>query len=144
MITYPYIHLRIQSSYSLAEGAIKIKKIVQLARKNNMPSIALTDNNNLFGALEFSLECVKNGIQPIIGISLNLLDISGNDHSPQINLLVKNEEGYKNLLYLSSISHTKQNNIVGIKIEDLKNRSNGLICFIGGKLNPLFFNGSAY
>ena len=139
MITYPYIHLRIQSSYSLAEGAIKIKKIVQLARKNNMPSIALTDNNNLFGALEFSLECVKNGIQPIIGISLNLLDISGNDHSPQINLLVKNEEGYKNLLYLSSISHTKQNNIVGIKIEDLKNRSNGLICFIGGKLNPLFF-----
>ena len=137
MTNYPYIHLRIQSSYSLAEGALKIKKITHLAKKHNMPSIALTDNNNLFGALEFSLECVKNGIQPIIGTSLNLLNILGNDNPPQINLLVKNEEGYQNLLYLSSISHTKQNNIVGIKIEDLKNRSNGLICFIGGKLNPL-------
>ena len=138
MTAYPYIHLRVQSSYSLAEGAIKIKKIVELAKKNNMPSIALTDNNNLFGALEFSLECVKNGIQPIIGSSLNLLDIQENHNSSQINLLVRNKEGYKNLLYLSSISHTKQNNIVGIKIEDLINHANGLICFIGGQLNPLF------
>ena len=121
MTPYPYIHLRLQSSYSLAEGAIKIKRIAELAKKNNMPSIALTDNNNLFGALEFSLECVKNGIQPIIGSSLNLLDIQENHNSSQINLLVKNKEGYKNLLYLSSISHTKQNNIVGIRIEDLLN-----------------------
>ena len=75
MTAHPYIHLRVQSSYSLAEGAIKIKKIVELAKKNNMPSIALTDNNNLFGALEFSIECINNGIQPIIGSSLNLLDI---------------------------------------------------------------------
>jgi len=54
-----------------------------------MPSIAVTDNNNLFGALEFSLECVKNGIQPIIGSSLNLLDVQENHNSSQINLLVK-------------------------------------------------------
>ena len=127
MTPYPYIHLRVQSSYSLAEGAIKIKKIVELAKKNNMPSIALTDNNNLFGALEFSLECVKNGIQPIIGSSLNLLDVQENHNSSQINLLVRNKEGYKNLLYLSSISHTKQNNIVGIRIEDLRNHTNRLI-----------------
>ena len=138
MTPYPYIHLRVQSSYSLAEGAIKIKRIAELAKKNNMPSIALTDNNNLFGALEFSLECVKYGIQPIIGSSLNLLDVQENHNSSQINLLVRNEEGYKNLLYLSSISHTKQNNIVGIRIEDLRNHTNGLICFIGGRLNPLY------
>jgi DNA polymerase-3 subunit alpha len=138
MTPHPYIHLRVQSSYSLAEGAIKIKRIAELAKKNNMPSIALTDNNNLFGSLEFSLECVKHGIQPIIGSSLNLLDIQENHDSSQINLLVKNKEGYKNLLYLSSISHTKQNNIVGIRIEDLRNHTNGLICFIGGQLNPLF------
>ena len=81
MTAYPYIHLRVQSSYSLAEGAIKIKKIVQLAKKNKMPSIALTDNNNLFGALEFSLECVKYGILPIIGSSLNLINIQENNNS---------------------------------------------------------------
>ena len=138
MTLYPYIHLRAQSSFSLAEGAIKIKRIVELAKKNNMPSIALTDNNNLFGALEFSLECVKYGIQPIIGSSINLLDVQENHNSSQINLLVRNKEGYKNLLYLSSISHIKQNNIVGIRIEDLINHTNELICFIGGQLNPLF------
>ena len=139
MTSYPYIHLRTQSSYSLAEGALKIKKIVQLAKKNNMPSIALTDNNNLFGALEFALESIDNGIQPIIGSSINLIDIKANNNFSQINLLVKNKEGYKNLLYLSSISHTKQNDIVGIKIDDLKNHTNGLICFIGGEFNPLLF-----
>ena len=139
MTSYPYIHLRTQSSYSLAEGALKIKKIVQLAKQNNMPSIALTDNNNLFGALEFALESIENGIQPIIGSSINLLDIQANNNFSQVNLLVKNKEGYKNLLYLSSISHTKQNDLVGIKIEDLKDHANGLICFIGGEFNPLLF-----
>ena len=139
MIDLPYIHLRTQSSYSLAEGALKIKKIVKLAKENNMPSIALTDNNNLFGALEFSLECVKEGIQPIIGSSINMIDIKENHRCSQINLLAKNNEGYKNLLYLSSISHTKQKNIIGIRVEDLINHANGLACFIGGELNPLLF-----
>ena len=72
----PFIHLRTQSSYSLAESAIKIEKLVQLAVKHNMPAIALTDNNNMFGTLEFSLECQKNGIQPIIGTSINIFDMS--------------------------------------------------------------------
>ena len=89
MTDFPYIHLRTQSSYSLAEGALKIKKIVQLAKENNMPSIALTDNNNLFGALESSLECVKEGIQPIIGSSINLIDIKEKHRCSQINLLAK-------------------------------------------------------
>ena len=137
MTNYPYIHLRTQSSYSLAESALKIKHIIQLTKENKMPSIALTDNNNLFGALEFAIECVHNGIQPIIGSSLNLLDIQDKHIPSQINLLVKNEEGYKNLLYLSSISHIKQDQVVGIRIKDLKNHSNGLLCYIGGEFNPL-------
>ena len=104
-----------------------------------MPSIALTDNNNLFGVLEFSIECINNGIQPIIGLSINLLDIQEKNISSQINLLVKTEEGYKNLLYLSSISHIKQTDKVGIKLADLINHSSGLICYIGGEFNPLLF-----
>ena len=47
---HPFIHLRAQSSYSLAESALKIKKLVQLAKKHKMPAIALTDNNNMFGS----------------------------------------------------------------------------------------------
>jgi len=134
---YPFVHLRSQSSYSLAESALKISKLVSLCKKNNMPAIALTDNNNMFGALEFSLECINNGIQPIIGSSINFLDIFIKDTSSQINFLVKNEKGYKNLLYLSSLSHTSDNNLVGINALDLKNHSEGLICYIGGEFNPL-------
>ena len=134
---YPFIHLRSQSSYSLSEGALKIEKLVNLAKKNNMPAIALTDNNNMFGILEFSIACINNSIQPIIGTSINYLDIQTKEHPSQLNFLVMNEEGYKNLLYLSSISHTSGNNPIGIYHKDLKKYNNGLICYIGGEYNPL-------
>jgi len=134
---YPFIHLRSQSSYSLSEGALKIEKLVNLAKKNNMPAIALTDNNNMFGILEFSITCINNSIQPIIGTSINYLDIQTKEHPSQLNFLVMNEEGYINLLYLSSISHTSGNNPIGIYHKDLKKYNNGLICYIGGEYNPL-------
>ena len=82
---YPFIHLRNQTSYSLSEGAIKISKLVELAKTNQMPAIAITDNNNMFGALEFSIECINNGIQPIIGSSINFLDIRYKDKPSQLN-----------------------------------------------------------
>ena len=134
---YPFIHLRSQSSYSLSEGALKIEKLVNLTKKNNMPAIALTDNNNMFGILEFSIACINNSIQPIIGTSINYLDIQTKEHPSQLNFLVMNEEGYKNLLYLSSISHTSGNNPIGVYHKDLKKYNNGLICYIGGEYNPL-------
>ncbi len=134
---YPFIHLRSQSSYSLSEGALKIEKLVNLAKKNNMPAIALTDNNNMFGILEFSITCINNSIQPIIGTSINYLDIQTKENPSQLNFLVMNEEGYINLLYLSSISHTSGNNPIGIYHKDLKKYNNGLICYIGGEYNPL-------
>ena len=89
--------------------------------------------------LEFSIECINNGIQPIIGSSINFLDIKNKDTPSQINFLVKNEIGYKNLLYLSSLSHTSDNNPVGFTLKDLENHTEGLICYIGGEFNPLMF-----
>ena len=56
-----------------------------MANYNKMPAIALTDNNNMFGALEFSIECINNGIQPIIGSSINFLDIRYKDKPSQLN-----------------------------------------------------------
>ena len=96
----PFIHLRTQSSYSLSESAIKIEKLVNLTKESNMPAVALTDNNNLFGALEFSLKCKSSGIQPIIGSSINLfsLDEIQKNFINQITILAKNQIGYKNLL----------------------------------------------
>ena len=69
---YKFVHTRSRSSYSLAEGAIKIDDLVQLAIDNNMPALALTDNGNLFGALEFSMKAARNGIQPLLGVIIEL------------------------------------------------------------------------
>jgi DNA polymerase III subunit alpha len=133
----PFIHLRCLSSYSLSESTLKIKKLVSLAKKNNLPALAITDNNNMFGVFEFAQECVSNKIQPIIGSSINLLDIREKDKISQISFLVKNETGYKNLIYLSSISYLNKGSDIGITIKDLENHSEGLFCFLGGEFNPL-------
>ncbi len=133
----PFIHLRCLSSYSLSESTLKIKKLVSLAKKNNLPALAITDNNNMFGVFEFAQECVSNNIQPIIGSSINLLDIREKNKVSQLSFLVKNEMGYKNLIYLSSISYLNKGSDIGITIKDLENHSEGLFCFIGGEYNPL-------
>ena len=133
----PFIHLRTLSSYSLSESTLKIKNLVNLAKKNQMPAIAITDNNNMFGVFEFSKECVNNNIQPIIGTTINFLDVVINNNISQITFLVKNEIGYRNLLELSSLSHLGNNNNIGINLSDIKNYSEGLICYVGGEFNPI-------
>jgi len=133
----PFIHLRCLSSYSLSESTLKISNLVNLAKQNNMPAIAITDNNNMFGVFEFSKECVKNNIQPIIGSSINYLDISINNQISQITFLVKDEVGYRNLLELSSLSHLNGGKNIGIYLSQVEKFSEGLFCYIGGELNPI-------
>jgi DNA polymerase-3 subunit alpha len=70
--TEPFVHLRVHSAYSLLEGALTTHKLAQLARDDGAPALALTDSNNLFGALEFSEALAGVGVQPIIGMTLSL------------------------------------------------------------------------
>src|ERR1043166_3838824 len=67
----PFIHLRVHSAYSLLEGALQLSKVVAHAVKDSAPAIAVTDTNNLFGALEFAQKATKEGVQPIIGCQLD-------------------------------------------------------------------------
>ncbi len=134
-----FIHLRSLSSYSLSESTLKISNLVSNAKKNGMPAIAITDNNNMFGVFEFAQECIQNNIQPIIGTSINLIDIKYNNKISQITFLVKNEIGYKNLLHLSSLSHLNNFKDIGIILEQIPEYSKGLFCYIGGEYNPLLF-----
>jgi DNA polymerase-3 subunit alpha len=138
-MTKPFIHLRCLSSYSLSESTLKIKKLVNLAKKNNMPALAITDNNNMFGVFEFAQECINNNIQPIIGTSINLIDVQVKNTISQLSFLVKNETGYKNLIYLSSLSYLNKNRDLGISITDIAGHTEGLFCFLGGEFNPLLF-----
>ena len=72
-----FIHLRVHSSYSLSFGALQIDKIIEFAKNDNQPALCIADNNNMFGALEFSEKAVSLGLQPILGCQINLSDQYG-------------------------------------------------------------------
>lgn len=154
-----FIHLKVHSSYSLLEGALQIGKLVDFAKAHDMPALALTDTNNLFGALEFSNKMAGAGIQPIVGISLALdfletsqepLNGVRKGHSGQpttvhkhhdglIALLAMDEAGYHNLMKLASRAYEIANDDghPHIRISDLKLYGAGLIAMTGGPDGPI-------
>ena len=128
-----FIHLRLHSNFSLAEGMLSFDDLSNFCVKNNQPAIAITDTNNLFGALEFSLKMISCGIQPIIGIQINI-SLNGKDNKDigEVVLLAKNEIGYKNLLFLTNVFSSNEINekfISGIELEKYKD---GLLLLTGG------------
>lgn len=129
-MTISFIHLRIQSSYSMLQSALKIPQIVSRAKKFSMPAVAITDRNNLFAMLEFAIEAKKEGIQPIHGA---ILTIEDNGKSGDILLLAKNHIGYQNLLKL--VSHIYINSDFtenkNISFDSLVKYQEGLILLSG-------------
>ncbi|MDR0406463.1 MAG: PHP domain-containing protein, partial [Holosporales bacterium] len=136
----PFIHLRVHSAYSLAEGAIKIPALLALAKNHKMPAIALTDRNNLFGALEFSEYAFSEGIQPIIGCTLNVAHPRGGAHNgtarapTSLLLLAQNTQGYKNLSKLVSHAHLRSSHQSWpeIPLEALTDHTEGLMALTSG------------
>lgn len=127
-----FIHLRVYSDYSIGLGALKIKALVKHCLTQRIPAVAMTDKNNLFGALEFSLEAAKNGVQPIIGLAL---DVKYEERNySEILLLAQNEQGFKNLLKLSSSAYLEcsTNKCVGVNLQDIYDHNVGLLMLVGG------------
>jgi DNA polymerase-3 subunit alpha len=139
-----FIHLRARTAYSLTEGAIRAKDLPKLCVKHGMPAIAVTDHNNLFGALEFSLASRDMGVQPIIGCTLRIA-VPAEGHASQgprvdmLPVLVQTEEGYRNLLALVSDSYLRPGGEAApvLSWEQLKNRTDDLIVLTGGASGPL-------
>src|SRR5215475_8495550 len=105
-----FVHLHVYSAYSLLKGSIKIARLAELAKADRQPALALTDTDNMFGALEFSDKMAAYGIQPIIGCELA---VDFGDHDPnarnsqgvspaRIVLLAARERGYRSLMRLNS------------------------------------------
>jgi DNA polymerase III subunit alpha len=140
-----FIHLRVHTAYSLSAGAIKVKELVSLCKKNSMPAVAITDSGNLFGALEFATACAAEGIQPIIGCEIALVvnevaDGTRPQREPErIVVLVQSEAGYRNLLGLVSRSFldSEAGADPAIALADLAAHSEGLLCLTGGAKGPL-------
>lgn len=107
-----FTHLHVHSHYSLLNALPKIKELVSAAKNDNMKSLALTDNCNLYGAIEFYKACNDAEIKPIIGIDAYMAARTRHDKEARIDsrrtrlvLLAKNENGYKNLIQLVSQAH---------------------------------------
>ncbi len=106
-----FVHLHMHSHYSLLDGAIKIDDIVNKAVELNMPSVAVTDHGNMFGAVEFYEKAVKKNIKPVIGCEVYMaksdrkLKNANEKFYYHLILLAKNEEGYRNLSKLVSKSY---------------------------------------
>ncbi|MDR3151649.1 MAG: DNA polymerase III subunit alpha [Holosporaceae bacterium] len=138
-MTNGFIHLRVHSAYSLAEGAIKIDKLVSLCEKHCMPAVAVTDTNNLFGAMDFSLNCAKRGIQPIIACQLNVQHPKKRDYPTSILLYAKNSNGYQNLIQLVSHAYlySSADTYPEISLDMLSRYSNDIIAATGGVYGSL-------
>ncbi|MCB2113000.1 MAG: DNA polymerase III subunit alpha [Parvularculaceae bacterium] len=140
-----FVHLHLHSAYSLSEGAIKIAKLRDLCLADRMPAVAVTDTNNLFGALEVSETLSAAGVQPIAGLQLGLLTphLAGLEargaRPPSIVLLAQNETGFDNLMKLSSRAFltSASEEFTCASLDWLEHLGDGLICLSGGFEGPL-------
>lgn len=110
-LVHGFTHLHTHSHYSLLNALPKIPDLVDEAKKSGMTALAITDNCNLYGAIEFYGQCKKKDIKPIIGIDAYLAVRSRFDKESvdkqrhRLVLLAKNDIGYKNLIKLVTLAH---------------------------------------
>jgi len=129
-------HLKIHSQFSICEGAIKIDDLKQFAKDNKIRAYGLCDTSNLCGALEFAEKISKVGTQPIIGTQINFKYA---DTVGLLPLYALNEEGYKRIIELSSMSYLKNDNLSDphLDFNELLNITDGISLF-SGTINGLF------
>ncbi|MFV0491770.1 MAG: DNA polymerase III subunit alpha [Pseudorhodobacter sp.] len=138
-----FIHLRTHTEYSLLEGAVPLKKLVKLCAEARMPAIAVTDSNNMFSALEFSVLARGAGLQPILGCQVSVAyDPPGLGEKPRppapIVLLAQSEAGYMNLMKLNSRLYLdKHGQLPEVTPQELDEHADGLICLTGGADGPV-------
>jgi DNA polymerase-3 subunit alpha len=138
----PFIHLRARSAYSLLESSLQVKALAKLAAAHEMPALGLTDSNNLFGALEYSEAAVEQGVQPIVGVALNVRSEGG--ASGALALLAQNHDGYGALMRLSSAAFLDAIDDPHVPLARVLELSGGLIALTGGGeglLTPLLQRG---
>src|SRR6516165_9992022 len=144
-----FVHLHVHSSYSLLEGALTIARLCELAKADRQPALALTDTDNMFGALEFSDKMAAAGIQPIVGCAL-AVDFADQDalpragsppppEHPRVVFLAAREKGYPNPMRPNSSAffETAPNQPPHVRLAWLEGETEGLLALTGGPGGPL-------
>ena len=136
-------HLKIHSQFSICEGAIKIDDLKDISKDNKLKALGLCDTSNLCGALEFAEKLSKSGSQPIIGTQINF---RLNDTIGLLPLFALNEDGYKTIIKLSSLSFLKNDELSDphLDLNELLSNNEGVAIFSGtinGLIGQLFNKG---
>lgn len=136
----PFVHLHVHSHYSLLKALPKVDELVKAAKGQGMTALALTDSGVTYGLIEFVSQCRKHEIKPILGQCAYLALDKHTDRRPRIDdkahqivLLCETDEGYRNLLKLTTIAHLDGYYYRPRVDKDLlREHHAGLIALVGG------------
>ena len=126
-------HLHIHSEFSLSDSILRVGEIVDFAKSQGAEAIALTDRNNLYGALKFYKKARAAGIKPILGCDLTVRDRDGTDN--QLILLAQNLKGFIHLCELVSFAYQYDQDHQGVAVHIERftpTQCEGLIALSGG------------
>lgn len=147
-----FVHLHTHTHFSLLDGLTKLDELIEFAKKDNAPAVAISDHGVMYGVIDFYKQCKKEGVKPIIGVEFYLAKKSRFDKITQddekrnyhILLLARNNQGYKNLIKLTTIAHLEGYYYKPrIDWEVLQKHSNGLIACtacVGGEIPQLIIS----
>ena len=128
-----FIHLHLHSEYSISDSLIRINDLIEKVSETNSPSVSITDHNNIFSLVKFYKLAIRNGVKPIIGIEVDMIDSTDISKLSRVVLLCKNMVGFNNLSNLITDSYVNLNesNKFLVSKEELAKRSDGLIALSG-------------
>ena len=141
-----FVHLRVHSEYSIADGLIRLPELARRAARMSMPAVALTDRANLYGLMKFHRACAEQGIKPIAGLDLRHRDASAARtglagsvaESPvsgeaRLTLLACSAAGYGNLIEIASLALTDHRHRGIVAPEQIADCAEGLVALSGGR-----------
>ena len=141
-----FVHLRVHSEYSIADGLVRLPDLARCTSELSMPAVALTDRSNLYGLMKFHRACTDRGIKPIAGLDLRCPERTSGQAllgSPaaesaahgevRITLLACSAVGYGNLIALASLALTDRRNRGSVAPERVADYADGLIALSGAR-----------
>ena len=134
-MTQEFVHLRVHSEYSLSDGMVRIKPLVNACVEQNMPAVTVSDRNNLFALVKFYNAAESAGIKPIIASDVWVVGDNSSEEATPLVLIARTDTGYRNLCELLSRSYGEGQSmgVASLKRGWIEAQSEGLIALSDGR-----------